>query len=64
MHSENQSDWAEGLHLTVTGLNKDQRKQVRHVVEAAGGRSVAMCATVWHLVCMQLSVSPAYKLRV
>ena len=40
MHSLTQSDWAEGLHLTVTGLNKGQRKQVRNVVEAAGGRYV------------------------
>ena len=30
--------WAEGLHLTVTGLTKDQRKRVRDVVEAGGGR--------------------------
>lgn len=56
MHSENQSDWAEGLRFTATGLNKDQRKQVRNVVEAAGGRSVAMCVTVWQLVCMQLFI--------
>ena len=40
MHSLTQSDWAEGLHLTVTGLNRDQRKQARNVVEAAGGRYV------------------------
>ena len=48
MHSLRQSDWAEGLHLTVTGLNQDQRKQVRNVVEAAGGRYVVCngCLTV------------------
>ena len=39
MQSTSPSDWAEGLHLTVTGLSKDQRKKVRDVVEAAGGRS-------------------------
>ncbi len=38
MPGANPSDWAEGLHLTVTGLSKDQRKQVRDVVEAGGGR--------------------------
>ncbi|KAL0036499.1 hypothetical protein WJX77_010236 [Trebouxia sp. C0004] len=38
MPTANLSDWAEGLHLTVTGLSKDQRKQVRDVVEAGGGR--------------------------
>ena len=40
MHSSTTNDWAEGLHLTVTGLTKDQRQQVRDVVEAAGGRCV------------------------
>ena len=40
MHSSTTKDWAEGLHLTVTGLTKDQRQQVRDVVEAAGGRLV------------------------
>lgn len=54
MHGATQSDWAEGLHLTVTGLNKDQRKQVKNVVEAAGGRYVAMCATGLQLICFQL----------
>ncbi|KAL0037489.1 hypothetical protein WJX79_010802 [Trebouxia sp. C0005] len=38
MQRANPSDWAEGLHLTVTGLSKDQHKQVRDVVEAGGGR--------------------------
>lgn len=38
MQRANPSEWAEGLHLTVTGLSKDQRKQVRDVVEAGGGR--------------------------
>ena len=38
MHSPTLGDWAEGLHLTATGLTRDQRKQVRDVVEAAGGR--------------------------
>jgi len=38
MQRASPTDWAEGLHLTVTGLSKDQRKQVRDVVEAGGGR--------------------------
>ena len=38
MQRANSGEWAEGLHLTVTGLSKDQRKQVQEVVEAAGGR--------------------------
>ena len=34
--------WADGLHLTVSGLTKTQRQQVREVVESAGGRSALL----------------------
>ena len=65
MQTDSASDWAEGLHLTVTGLSKDQRQQVRDVVEAAGGRLKRFSRTlltsfaICQKMCLACCIAPA-----